>query len=55
MTAGLAAVFIEAPSEAQQTMQIPQVMKDQCASLDIAAEGVRNHSPLLALAFPDYH
>ncbi|KAM0786927.1 hypothetical protein ACM66B_002349 [Microbotryomycetes sp. NB124-2] len=39
MTAGLAAVFIEAPTEAQQVLQLPQVMKDQCAALGISPEG----------------
>ncbi|KAK4057386.1 ferroxidase fet3 [Microbotryomycetes sp. JL221] len=39
MTAGLAMVFIEAPTEAQQILQVPQVMKDHCAALGIASEG----------------
>lgn len=39
MTAGLAMLFIEAPAEAQQTITVPQYMKDQCASLDISATG----------------
>lgn len=39
MTAGLAMIFVEAPEQAQANMAIPQVMKDQCASLGIQAEG----------------
>ncbi|KAK4701689.1 iron transport multicopper oxidase, partial [Phenoliferia sp. Uapishka_3] len=39
LEAGLAVVFVEAPDEAQQTITIPQVMKDQCATLGIASTG----------------
>lgn len=39
--AGLAVVFIEAPTQAQEEMKIPQVMLDQCAMLDVPSTGVR--------------
>lgn len=42
LEAGLAMVFIEAPTESQQVLTIPQVMKDQCAALGIASTGVRS-------------
>lgn len=41
MEAGLAVVFIEAPKESQETLTIPQVMKDQCAAMGIPYTGVR--------------
>ncbi|ORY74747.1 laccase [Leucosporidium creatinivorum] len=39
MTAGLAMVFIEAPSEAQEQLALPQVMKDQCDYWGISPTG----------------
>ncbi|KAL8278893.1 hypothetical protein RQP46_008764 [Phenoliferia psychrophenolica] len=39
LEAGLAVVFVEAPTEAQELLTIPQVMKDQCEMLGIASTG----------------
>lgn len=44
-------VFIEAPTESQQTLVLPQVMKDQCAALGIASTGVSDSF----LFFPTYN
>lgn len=40
MESGLAMVFIEAPTESQQTLKVPQIMFDQCADLGIPHTGV---------------
>lgn len=50
LEAGLAVVFVEAPDEAQQILTIPQVMKDQCATLGIPYTGVRPPLPRLFFA-----
>ncbi|KDQ13082.1 hypothetical protein BOTBODRAFT_33956 [Botryobasidium botryosum FD-172 SS1] len=39
LESGLAAVFLEAPNQLQSRMQLPQVMRDQCAYQHIATSG----------------